>query len=65
MELNIVRNDTLYIDTDDILRTVKKEGCSLIEAIEDYVSGLDDYYYYAIGEEEIQKIKNFILYNEQ
>lgn len=58
MELEI--NYTVWIDTDEILKGIKK-GLSLNDAIEDYVSGLDDADYYLIGSTEIEKIKNFIL----
>lgn len=61
MELDIIRTETIFIDIEAIMETKIDNNCTLEEAIDDYVSGLEDYYYYLIGEEEKEQIKNYIL----
>lgn len=63
MELKIV--SYVYIDVDAIWETMLNKGSTLEWAIDDYVSGLDDCDYYAIGNEELEKIKNFMLTNKK
>ena len=45
----------VYIEMDTIREKIKK-GASIEEAVDDYISGLDDCEYYLIGEEEKAKI---------
>ena len=66
MELTIT--NTIYIDIEEILAIYEdgrneKDDYSLNEAINDYVGGLDDYYYYQIGDDEIEQIGDFIEKN--
>jgi len=54
MELEITK--TVEINLDIIKTTICKTGCSVREAIRQYVDRLGDDEYYLIGKEEVDKI---------
>lgn len=54
----LVIEQTVYIDEHEIVNSIlNHEFDNVDDAVDEYVAGLDDCEYYAIGNEEIEKVK--------
>lgn len=61
MEMEIIVTETLWIPLEEIIEenklTKNSSDSEIMDAVEDYVSGLDSYEYDLIGEIEKEKIE--------
>ena len=61
MEMEIIVTETLWIPLEEIIKenklTKNSSDSEIMDAVEDYVSGLDSYEYDLIGEIEKEKIE--------
>ena len=61
MEMELIVTKTLWIPLEEIIEdnelTKNSSDSEIMDAVEDYVSGLDDYDYYLIGEIDKEKIQ--------